>query len=216
MCKTIRHVYYCEELFLIKHRTHPTCESAIFFKAPPMTVYSVCTFKYFYNATVQPSILDGDNHILLANQKAGKNLICSHNHNLATPLAQFPYVLVNRSLLCHCRLQSGMTHLAKSLASCKDATSLKLYFTINAVFNHFMAASALSHSSKDPNQLLPEQYIFEIFLNMSAPSVIYNTYRYYFAFRPPRHSAKIVSILQFLVPPSQIFPFFSYCEAYQD
>ena len=174
MCKTIRHVYYCEELFLIKHRTHPTCESAIFYKAPPMTVYSVCTFKYFYNTIMQPSILDGGNHILLANQKAAKNLICSHNHNLATPLAQFPYVLVNRSLLCHCRLQSGTTHLAKSLASCKDATSLKLYFTINAAFNHFMAVSALPHSSKDPNQLLPEQYIFEIFLNVSAPSVIYN------------------------------------------
>ena len=140
MCKTIRHVYYCEELFLIKHRTHPTCESAIFYNAPPTIVYSVCTFKYFYNVTVQPSILDGSNHILLANQKAAKNLICSHNHNLATSLAQFPYVLVNRSLLCHCRLQSGTTHLAKSLASCKDATSLKLYFTINAAFNHYMAA----------------------------------------------------------------------------
>ena len=73
-----------------------------FYNAPPTTVYSVCTFKYFYNITVQPSILDGGNHILLANQKAAKNLICSHNHNLATPLAQFPYVLVNRSLLCHC------------------------------------------------------------------------------------------------------------------
>ena len=55
-----------------------------------MTVYSVCTFKYFYNITVQPSILNGGNHILLANQKAAKNLICSHNHNLATPLAQVP------------------------------------------------------------------------------------------------------------------------------
>ena len=174
MCKTIRHVYYCEELFLIKHRTHPTCESAIFYNAPPTTVYSVCTFKYFYNITVQPSILDGGNHILLANQKAANNLICSHNHNLAMPLAQFPYVLVNRSLLCHCRLQSGMTHLAKSLASCKDATSLKLYFTINAAFNHYMTASSLPHSSTDPNQLLPEQYIFEIFLNTSAPSVLYD------------------------------------------
>ena len=78
--------------------------------------------------TVQPSILDGGNHILLANQKAAKNLICSHNHNLAMPLAQFPYVLVNRSLLCHCQLQSGTTHLAKSLASCKDAYQPQIVF----------------------------------------------------------------------------------------
>ena len=37
-----------------------------------------------------------------------------------------------------------------------------------------MTASSLPHSSKDPNQLLPEQYIFDIFLNASTPSVIYN------------------------------------------
>ena len=216
MCKTIRHVYYCEELFLIKHRTHPTCESAIFYKAPPMTVYSVCTFKYFHNIMVQPSILDGGNHILLANQRAAKNLICSHNHNLAMPLAQFPYVLVNRSLLCHCQLQSGTTHLAKSLASCKDATSLKLYFTINAAFNHFMAVSALPHSSVDPNQLLPEQYIFEIFLNMSTPSVIYNNTDLILPLDPPDTLQRLFQSFTSWYPPSQRFPFFSYCVAYQD
>ena len=37
-----------------------------------------------------------------------------------------------------------------------------------------MAASSLPHSSANPNQLLPEQYIFEIFLNTSALRVIYN------------------------------------------
>ena len=207
MCKTIRHVYYCEELFLIKHRTHPTCESAIFYKVPPTTVYSVCTFKYFYNATVQPSILDGGNHILLANQKAAKNLKCSHNHNLAMPLAQFPYVLVKRSLLCHCRLQSGTTHLAKSLASCKDATNLKLYFTINAAFNHFMAASALPHSRKDPNQLLPEQYIFEIFLNALVPSVIYNNTDIILPLDPPDTLQRLFQSFTSQYPLPKNFPF---------
>ena len=37
-----------------------------------------------------------------------------------------------------------------------------------------MAVSALPHSSAEPNQLLPEQYVFEIFLNTSTSSVIYN------------------------------------------
>ena len=31
MCKQIRHTYYCEELFLIKHKTKHSCESAIFY-----------------------------------------------------------------------------------------------------------------------------------------------------------------------------------------
>ena len=37
-----------------------------------------------------------------------------------------------------------------------------------------MTTSSLPHSSDNPNQLLPEQYIFDIFLNASTPSVIYN------------------------------------------
>ena len=87
----------------------------------------VCTFKYFYNITVQPSILDGGKPYTVGQPKGIKeSYMFPTNHNLATPLAQFPYVLVNRSLLCHCRLQSGTTHLAKSLASCKDATSFKI------------------------------------------------------------------------------------------
>ena len=79
-----------------------------------------------------------------------------------------------------------------------------------------MADSALPHSSKDPNQLLPEQYIFEIFLNTSTPSVIYNNTDLILPLGPPRHSAKIVSVFHFPVPRSQKFPFVSYCEAYQD
>ena len=79
-----------------------------------------------------------------------------------------------------------------------------------------MAVSALPHSSEDPNQLLPEQYIFEIFLNASTPGVIYNNTDLILPLDPSRYSAKIVSVFHFLVPPSQKFPFFSYCAAYQD
>ena len=31
MCKQIRHTYYCKELFLIKHKSKHSCESAIFY-----------------------------------------------------------------------------------------------------------------------------------------------------------------------------------------
>ena len=46
MCKQIRHTYYCEELFLVKHKSKHSCESAIFYKLPQNVVYSVCTFDY--------------------------------------------------------------------------------------------------------------------------------------------------------------------------
>ena len=59
MCKQIRHMYYCEELFLIKHKSKHSCESTIFYNLTADVVYSVCQFNYFYNTTVSPNILDG-------------------------------------------------------------------------------------------------------------------------------------------------------------
>ena len=77
MCKQIRHTYYCEELFLIKHKTKHSCERAIFYNLTADVVYSVCQFDYFYNATVPPSILDGGSNILLVNMLSPKRLICT-------------------------------------------------------------------------------------------------------------------------------------------
>ena len=79
-----------------------------------------------------------------------------------------------------------------------------------------MAASALPHSGKDPNQLFLEQYIFEIFLNASAPSVIYNNTDIILALDPPDTLQRLFQSFTSRYPPYQKFPFFSCCEAYQD
>ena len=83
MCKQIRHTYYCEELFLIKHKTKHSCESAIFYNLTADVVYSVCQFDYYYNTTVPPSILDGGSNILLANMLSPKRLICMEDSPMA-------------------------------------------------------------------------------------------------------------------------------------
>ena len=59
MCKQIRHTYYCEELFLIKHKLKYSCKSAIFYNLTSSVVYPVCDFDYYYNTMVTPSVLDG-------------------------------------------------------------------------------------------------------------------------------------------------------------
>ena len=113
MCKQIRHIYYCEELFLIKHKTKHSCESAIFYNLTADVVYSVCQADYFYNTTVTPSILDGGSNVLLANMLSPKRFICTKDSPMARPLPSHPYVLVNRSILCNCHLQTGLNYLLK-------------------------------------------------------------------------------------------------------
>ena len=118
MCKQIRHTYYCEKLFLVKHKSKHSCESAISYKLSKEVVYSVCTFDYYYNTTVTSSVLDGGTHILLANMLSPKRLVCSQDLHMAHPVPSYPYALVNRSLLCNCHLESGLTYLLESLGSC--------------------------------------------------------------------------------------------------
>ena len=90
MCKQTRHTYYCEELFLVKHKSKHNCESAIFYNLTSDVVYSVCQFKYFYNTTVTPSVLDGGSHILLANMLSPKRPVCSQRFSYGPSCIQFP------------------------------------------------------------------------------------------------------------------------------
>ena len=79
-----------QELFLIKHKTKHSCESAIFYNLTADVVYSVCQFDYFYNTTVTPSILDGGSNILLANMLSPKRLTCIKDAPMARPLPSHP------------------------------------------------------------------------------------------------------------------------------
>ena len=56
MCKKIRGTFYCEELFLVKHKTKLSCESAIFYNLTRDVILENCKFNYYYNITVLPSI----------------------------------------------------------------------------------------------------------------------------------------------------------------
>ena len=134
MCKKIRGTFYCEELFLVKHKTKLSCESAIFYNLTRDVILENCQFNYFYNTTVLPSVLDGGSHILLANMLNPKRLICSYDQGLAKPLPTSSYALVSRDILCYCHLQIGLTYILKSIASCNITTTPTLEYTVNLAF----------------------------------------------------------------------------------
>ena len=47
MCKQIWHSYYCEELFLVKHKSKHSCESAIYYNLSEEVINEYCSFKVF-------------------------------------------------------------------------------------------------------------------------------------------------------------------------
>ena len=137
MCKSIRYIYYCEELFVIKHKSRHSRVSAIFYNLGPATVTKNCKFDYYYNTTVPPVILDGGRDVLLANFHGPRSLKCSSvNGGLAKPAPENTYAVVNREFLCDCQLDLEHASVLRQLSSCSKSSSSKMHmkFTINLAF----------------------------------------------------------------------------------
>ena len=137
MCKSIRYIYYCEELFVIKHKSRHSCVSAIFYNLGPATVTKNCRFDYYYNTTVPPVILDGGRGVLLANFHGPRSLKCSSvNGGLAKSAPENTYAVVNREFLCDCELDLEHASVLRQLSSCSKSSSSKMHmkFIINLAF----------------------------------------------------------------------------------
>ena len=87
-----------------------------------------------YNTTVIPAVLDGGSQIVLANMFSEKRLICTYDQGLAKPLPTSPYVLVDRKILCHRHIQSGLTYVLKNVGSCNSTLQPKISYTVNLAF----------------------------------------------------------------------------------
>ena len=151
--KTIGKMFYCKELFVVKHKSSYSCESAIYFNLTTDIIKNNCSFDFYYNKSdIIPTVLDGGNEIILANWLNDKHIICNINNDIPVKIPSHPYVLVDRSILCNCGLEADNHHLLKSLAACdKTKTKLKMYFTINlALANYLNEISNLTdHHSID-------------------------------------------------------------------
>ena len=140
MCKQIKQIYFCEEIFLVKHKTKHSCESALFYNLPSALIKQNCQFNYMYNASVIPAVLDGGSQIVLANMLPDKRLICTYDQGLAKPLPSSPYVLVDRKILCHCYIQSGLIYVLKNIGSCNSTLQPKISYTVNLAFLTFFSS----------------------------------------------------------------------------
>ena len=90
---------------------------------------------------IKPTVLDSSNEIILLNWPNKKRIVCTTNNNIPISIPSHPYVLLNRSVLCHCDIEAEDIFLLESLAACDPPSSdsdLIMYFTTNLAFiNYF-------------------------------------------------------------------------------
>ena len=137
MCRSIRFTYYCEELFVVKHKSAYGCSSTIYYKMGVKRVTESCEFKYMYDAKVAPTILDGGKELLLANFHGPRSLKCdTKDGGLAKPTPEHTYAVVNREFLCDCQLDLEYASILKQISAHGDKAhyDLTLRFTVNLAF----------------------------------------------------------------------------------
>ena len=151
-CKRIGYKFYCKELFVVRHKTIHSCESAIYFDLDMEIIKQNCNFLFYYNKTdITQTVLDGGNEIILANWPTDKHIICSINNDIPIEIPSHPYILVNRSVLCNCRIEAENNYLLRSLAACHDSnTKLVMYFTINNAFTNYLNEFNLTEEVEIP------------------------------------------------------------------
>ena len=94
-CKKIGYEFYCEELFVVKHKNKYSCESAIYFDLSADVIKENCDFQYYFsNTDVNPAVLDGGQEIVLANLPNTKHVICNDNHSIPIKIPSHSYVLL--------------------------------------------------------------------------------------------------------------------------
>ena len=140
MCKRIGYEFYCEELYVVKHKTKYSYESTIYFNLGTDIIKENCNFRFYYNKTnIMSTVLDGGNEIILANWPNDKHIICNNNNDIPVKIPSHPYVLVNRCVLCNCSIEADNHYLLESLATCNNAKSkLTMYFTVNTAFVNYL------------------------------------------------------------------------------
>ena len=104
----------------MKHKSKYSCESTIDFNLGTDIIKENCNFG---------------NEIILANWPNDKHIICTINNDIPS----HPYVLVNRSVLCNCSIETDNHYLLESLAACNNRVSkLTMYFTVNTAFANYL------------------------------------------------------------------------------
>ena len=108
----------------------------IYFDLGAEIIKENCGFQYYFNNTeVKPAGLDGRPEIILANWPNNQHVICSDNNNIPVKIPSHPYVLINRTILCNCRIEVEDNFLLGSIAACPGKQSaLTMYFTVNTAY----------------------------------------------------------------------------------
>ena len=123
MCKHVGYELYCEELFMVKHKSKYSCESTIYFNLSSEIIKENCNSVYFNTTNIKPAVLHNESEIILANWPNDKHIDCDINNDNPARIPSFPYALLSKSVLCNFKIEADNNFILESLAGCQELES---------------------------------------------------------------------------------------------
>ena len=134
-CKRIGYEFYCEQLFIVKHKYKYSCKSAIYFKLGSEIIKENCKFSFYYNKTdITPTVFDGGKNIILAIWHNDKHITCNINNDIPVRIPSHPYVLVNRSVLWICGIEAE-NHFLFGIFGCMSGCKFKIDYVLHSEYS---------------------------------------------------------------------------------
>ena len=86
--------YYCENLFLVTHRSEHTCESAISLNESANLINENCYFEYYHKLTPEARVLDVGDYLLLPGLPVPWTYFCMKERQIPNPRDDSPYIII--------------------------------------------------------------------------------------------------------------------------
>ena len=168
-CYKIGMVYFCETLFLTKHRSEHTCESAIYHYAHANEIRQKCTFEYFPHLEPEPELLDAGNYFLLSHLPTPWSVHCKHTDQLPGPLRGSAYTIIMKSDMCGCELQAGVGtiwHVQGNIAYCPQEVQeldaeVIVYYPVNMAAMIYQYVEDIDRLRLTDNSLFVKPFPFD-------------------------------------------------------
>ena len=65
LCNKMEATYYCENSYVLRHRSEHTCESAIYYRTDPKTIIKHCRAMFASRQNFPPKVLDAGETMVL-------------------------------------------------------------------------------------------------------------------------------------------------------
>ena len=140
LCHKIGLIYYCENSFLQRHRSLPSCVTTLYYNSTSESIVKQCKVTYYDSVTWEPALLDAGNQLVLSNLPQPWSLLCPPDDQ-PIPLPYSTYRIVNRTEFCDCSLAAGPYFIGQAALDCDGSAAqdgiFTTYYTYNQVlFDH--------------------------------------------------------------------------------